>query len=125
MLEKTRILAPILYALHGCECISVFQVDFFFPSRKPRSKLTGKILILLCTSLMLLLIVFLSGIERTSNKENCRAVAVFLHYFILTTFMWMGVEAANLYQMFVRIFQTQARNQKRFLFRASVIAWGR
>ena len=74
---------------------------------------------------MLLLIVFLSGIERTSNKENCRAVAVFLHYFILTTFMWMGVEAANLYQMFVRIFQTQARSQKRFLFRALIIAWGR
>ena len=74
---------------------------------------------------MLLLIMFLSGIERTSNKENCRAVAVFLYYFILTTFMWMGVKAANLYQMFERIFQTQTRSQKRFLFRASVIAWGR
>ena len=61
---------------------------------------------------MLLLIMFLSGIERTSNKENCRPVAVFLHYFILNTFMWMGVEAANLYQMFVRIFQTDKKPKK-------------
>ena len=61
---------------------------------------------------MLLLIMFLSGIERTSNKENCRPVAVFLHYFILTTFMWMGVEAANLYQMFVRVFQTDKKPKK-------------
>ena len=94
-----------------------------FRSRKPRSKLPGKILISLCTSLMVLLIVFLIGIERTSNTRSCQTVAALLHYFILTTFSWMGVEAANLYQMFVKVFQT--RNQKGFLIRASAIAWGR
>ena len=94
-----------------------------FCSRKPRSKLPGKILISLCTSLMVLLIVFLIGIERTSNTKSCQTVAALLHYFILTTFSWMGVEAANLYQMFVKVFQT--RNQKGFLIRASAIAWGR
>ena len=72
---------------------------------------------------MLLLIVFLIGIEKTSNTKSCLPVAVLLHYFILTTFSWMGVEAANLYQMFVKVFQT--RNQKGFLIRASAIAWGR
>ena len=62
---------------------------------------------------MLLLIMFLSGIERTSNKENCRPVAVFLHFFFfLITFMWIGVEAANLYQTFVRIFQTDKKPKK-------------
>ena len=85
----------------------------YFRSRKPRSKLPGKILISLSTSLMLLLVVFLIGIERTSNTRNCRAVAALLHYFILTTFLWMGAEAANLYQMFVIVFQT--RSQKGFL----------
>ena len=94
-----------------------------FRSRKPRSKLPGKILISLCTSLMVLLMVFLIGIERTSNTKSCQTVAALLHYFILTTFSWMGVEAANLYQMFVKVFQT--RNQKGFLIRASAIAWGR
>ena len=72
---------------------------------------------------MLLLIVFLIGIEKTSNAKGCQAVAALLHYFILTTFLWMGVEAANLYQMFVKVFQT--RNQKAFLIRASTIAWGK
>ena len=72
---------------------------------------------------MLLLIVFLIGIEKTSNAKSCQAVAALLHYFILTTFLWMGVEAANLYQMFVKVFQT--RNQKAFLIRASTIAWGK
>ena len=62
---------------------------------------------------MLLLIMFLSGIERTSNKENCRPVAVFLlFFFFLTTFMWIGVEAANLYETFVRIFQTDKKPKK-------------
>ena len=70
---------------------------------------------------MLLLIVFFIGIEKTSNTESCRTVAALLHYFILTTFLWMGVEAANLYQMFVKVFQT--RDQKGFLIRASIIAW--
>ena len=102
-----------------------FQIEKSFPSRKPRSKLSGKILILLCISLILLLIVFLIGIERTSSTQSCRTVAAFLHYFILTTFMWMGVEAANLYQMFVKIFQTQTRSQKGFLIRASITAWGK
>ena len=102
-----------------------FQIQKSFPSRKPRSKLSGKILILLCMSLILLLIVFLIGIERTSSTQSCRTVAAFLHYFILTTFMWMGVEAANLYQMFVKIFQTQTRSQKGFLIRASITAWGK
>ena len=72
---------------------------------------------------MLLLIVFLIEIEKTSNIKSCQAVAALLHYFILTTFLWMGVEAANLYQMFVNVFQT--RNQIEFLIRASIIAWGK
>ena len=42
MLEKTRILALILYALHGCECISVFQVDFFFSFQKTSFKVNRK-----------------------------------------------------------------------------------
>ena len=100
-----------------------FQQKKIIFSRKPLSKLPGKILILLCTSLMLLLIVFLFGIEKTSNTRSCQAVAGLLHYFILTTFLWMGVEAANLYQMFVHVFQT--RNQNGFLVQASLMAWGK
>ena len=72
---------------------------------------------------MLLLIVFLIGIEKTSNTKSCLPVAVLLHYFILTTFSWMGVEAASLYQMFVKVFPV--RKQKEFFIQASTITWGK
>ena len=74
---------------------------------------------------MLLLIVFLTGIERSSSTISCQTVAALLHYFILTTFLWMGAKAANLYQMFVKIYQSQTRNHKQFLVQASIIAWGK
>lgn len=65
---------------------------------------------------------FLAGIERTSNQKVCRAVAVLLHYLILSTFIWMGVEAIHLYQMLVKVFQKGS--QKRFLIQASATALG-
>ena len=90
-------------------------------SRKLREKLPPKILISLCVSLLALLIVFLVGIENTSDKVGCQVVAALLHYFLLTTFFWMGVEAFNIYQMFVKVFRKGS--EKRFLLRSSLVAW--
>ena len=109
----------------GSQYISLFETEKCLCSRKRRSKLFRKILILLCTSLMLLLIVFLTGIEKSSSTISCQTVAALLHYFILTTFLWMGAKAVNLYQMFVQIYQSQTRSHKRFLIQASIIAWGK
>ena len=91
--------------------------------RKLREKLPPKILISLCVSLLALLIVFLVGIEKTSNKVGCQVVAVLLHYFLLTTFFWMGVEAVNIYQMFVKVFRKGS--ERRFLLRSTLVAWGK
>jgi len=57
---------------------------------------------------MILLVVFLVGIERSSVdlKTSCQVVAGILHYFVLTTFFWMLIEAINLYRNFVQIFQS-------------------
>ena len=95
----------------------------FIYIRKLREKLSPKILISLCISLLALLIVFLTGIEKTSNRVGCQVVAALLHYFILTTFFWMAVEAINIYQMFVKVFRKGS--QKRFLLRSSLVAWGK
>ena len=94
---------------------------FFTYIRKLREQLPPKILISLCVSLLALLIVFLVGIKKTSDRTTCPFVAVLLHYFILTTFFWMGVEAVNIYQMFVRVFLKGS--QKRFLLKSSLVAW--
>ena len=92
-------------------------------SRKLRGKLPSKILISLSTSLLVLLIVFLAGIAKTSNRTGCQLTAVLLHYFTLATFTWMGVEGFNIYQMFVKVFQKES--QKRFLIQASMVGWGK
>ena len=91
--------------------------------RKLQEKLPPKILISLCVSLLALLIIFWVGIDKTSHKIACQVVAVLLHYFILTTFFWMGVEAVNIYQMFVKVFR--GGSQKRFLLKSSLAAWGK
>lgn len=79
------------------------------------------ILMSLCVSLMLLLIVFIAGAAQTENMVGCRIVAVFLHYFALTTVMWMGVEGYNMYMSFVQVMATY---QSKFMLKASAVAWG-
>lgn len=39
-------------------------------------------------------------------KDACSAVAVCLHYFFLSAFMWMSVEGYHLYSLVVRVFDT-------------------
>ena len=75
----------------------------------------------LCVSLMLLLIVFIAGAGRTENLIGCRIVAVLLHYFSLSSVMWMGVEGYNMYMSFVQVMATY---QSKFMLKASVVAWG-
>ena len=71
-----------------------------------KNGLPPNILVSLCISITALLIVFLIGVERkTAGSETaCQVVAGILHYFMLTTFIWMLVEAINLYHNFVKIF---------------------
>ena len=48
-------------------------------------------------------------------------MAFALQYLTLASLMWMGVEAVNLYQKLVRIFEGPVRH---FVLKATVIAWG-
>ena len=91
---------------------SEFSAFIYF--RKLREKFSQKIL---------LLIIFLAGVEKTSNEVGCQVVAALLHYFILTTFFWMGVEAVSIYQIAVEVFRQ--KRPKRFLLKSSLVAWGK
>uniref|UniRef100_A0A7M5V0Y8 Uncharacterized protein n=3 Tax=Clytia hemisphaerica TaxID=252671 RepID=A0A7M5V0Y8_9CNID len=93
--------------------------------KKLHKKLPPKILISLALSLFILLIVFLVGAERGSvvtSKLGCQIVAGILHYFMLTTFLWMLIEAINLYRNFVKIFRSGGDGK--FFKNSSRIAWG-
>ena len=75
----------------------------------------------LCVALALLLIVFMAGATRIGGMPGCRAVAVLLHYFVLTVVLWMGVEGYQMYLAFVKVLATYQRN---FMLKISVFAWG-
>ncbi|NXS48703.1 AGRG2 protein, partial [Balaeniceps rex] len=59
----------------------------------------------------LLNLVFLldSWIALYDTRGLCIAVAVFLHYFLLVSFTWMGLEAFHMYLALVKVFNTYVR----------------
>ncbi|KAL1440923.1 hypothetical protein MTO96_008970 [Rhipicephalus appendiculatus] len=119
-----RILSLISYV--GC-IMSVVGLFFtiltyalFRCLNKDRS---GKILLNLCSAMLLLNLAFLLGSlhERFPRLELCMGTAVATHYFLLACLAWMGVEAANMYQMLVHVFAT---SETCFMLKRVLIAWG-
>ncbi|XP_037775671.1 LOW QUALITY PROTEIN: uncharacterized protein LOC119572665 [Penaeus monodon] len=108
----------------GC-CLSIFGLllvfTTFFLFKKWRRSLSNKILVNLSFSVFCSMVIFLAGINQTWDITLCRGVAVGLHYFILASFGWMLVEAVHQYLKFVKVVGTYI---PRFLWKASVCAWG-
>ena len=92
-----------------------------FAFRKLRQKDVTKFHLQLALSLILMLIVFVAGIDRTENRAGCITVGVLLHYLILVTFMWMGAEAVLLFQKLVIVFM---KVSVKYLIIVSIICWG-
>ena len=55
-------------------------------------------------------------------QAGCAAVAILLHYFFLTSFMWMLMEGVVLYIMLVRVF---AQVNWRYYVAFGVISYGK
>ncbi|CAH1248779.1 ADGRG4 [Branchiostoma lanceolatum] len=79
------------------------------------------ILVNLCAALLATLIIFLAGIEATNSPVGCTVVAFLLHYFLLAAFMWMAVEAFNMYLAFVKVLGAHV---SKLLIKAAIFAWG-
>ncbi|XP_042868841.1 uncharacterized protein LOC122266561 isoform X1 [Penaeus japonicus] len=113
-----------IITITGC-CLSVFGLllvfTTFFLFKKWRRSLSNKILVNLSFSVFCSIVIFLAGIDQTWDVTLCRGVAVGLHYFILASFGWMLVEAVHQYLKFVKVVGTYI---PRFLWKASVCAWG-
>ena len=71
--------------------------------------------------MMLMLIVFVAGINRTENRIGCIAVGALLHYLILVSWMWMGAEALLLFQKLVIVF---IKVSVKYLIIISIACWG-
>ncbi|XP_064483453.1 adhesion G protein-coupled receptor E1-like [Ornithodoros turicata] len=119
-----RILSMISYV--GCIlsivglCLTLLTYTLFRCLNKDRS---GKILLNLCVSMLLLNASFLVGSlhEKLGWIDLCFAVAIAMHYFLLTSLAWMGAEALNMYQMLIHVF---ASSETCFMFKRCIVAWG-
>ncbi|XP_065055354.1 adhesion G-protein coupled receptor G4-like isoform X1 [Rhopilema esculentum] len=89
--------------------------------RRLRRTLPSRILIHLSLSLILTLLSFVIGADRTESLYVCRGFAIVIQYFLLACFLWMSVEAINLYLSFVVVMGSYVT---RFILKAAIYAWG-
>lgn len=78
----------------------------------------------LSTSLLLLNMVFLLNgwlASLVDNEGLCLSAAVLLHYFLLTSFTWMGLESVHMYIALVKVFNTYIR---RYILKFCLVGWG-
>lgn len=78
----------------------------------------------LSTALLFLNLLFLLDGWVTSFHVDglCTAIAALLHFFLLATFTWMGLEAIHMYIALVKVFNTYIR---RYLLKFCIIGWGK
>ncbi|XP_014775245.1 adhesion G-protein coupled receptor G2 [Octopus bimaculoides] len=84
--------------------------------------MASKILVNLCISLAVTNLIFLIGMQVYIAKITavCKAVAALLHYFLLTTVMWMTVEAVHVCLSVIVVFKAY---KEYILMRSSICAW--
>jgi len=46
---------------------------------------------------------YIVGVGRAENKEACDAMTFFLHYFTLTSVVWMTVNSIQMYKAFTQV----------------------
>uniref|UniRef100_A0A3Q0SNX7 Adhesion G protein-coupled receptor G2a n=1 Tax=Amphilophus citrinellus TaxID=61819 RepID=A0A3Q0SNX7_AMPCI len=81
------------------------------------------ILVQLCFSLLFLNLVFLMDgwLALYPAVGLCISTAFFLHYFLLTSFTWAGLEALHMYLSIVRVF---APYLSRYMLKFTLMGWG-
>ncbi|XP_076026537.1 uncharacterized protein adgrg2a [Genypterus blacodes] len=83
----------------------------------------SKILVQLCFSLLFLNLVFLldGWLALYPATGLCISTGFFLHYFLLTSFTWAGLEALHMYLSIVRVFTPYL---SRYMLKFSLLGWG-
>uniref|UniRef100_A0A2K6NZ36 Adhesion G protein-coupled receptor G4 n=1 Tax=Rhinopithecus roxellana TaxID=61622 RepID=A0A2K6NZ36_RHIRO len=119
-----QILALITYT--GCGISSIFlgvSVVTYIAFHKLRKDYPAKILINLCTALLMLNLVFLvnSWLSSFQKAGVCITAAVALHYFLLVSFTWMGLEAVHMYLALVKVFNIYIPN---YILKFCLVGWG-
>ncbi|XP_041475218.1 uncharacterized protein LOC121423798 [Lytechinus variegatus] len=115
----------------GC-CLSILSLlvtlATYLWNKNLRTKQTSQIFICLCATLLCLYITFVIMISLDSSRDYrevqagpCGFLSALVHYFVLSSIAWMGVEGYNTYLIIVKIFNTYIPN---FMIKACLAAWG-
>ncbi|XP_029625741.1 adhesion G-protein coupled receptor G2 isoform X3 [Salmo trutta] len=122
---QATILTYITYI--GCGVSAIFlsvTLLTYLAFGKLRKDIPSKILIQLCVALLFLNLVFLVDAWLALYPDAvglCISTAWFLHYFVLASFTWMGLEAVHMYLALVKVFNTYI---KRYMLKFSLVGWG-
>ena len=67
----------------------------------------------LCICLLTAEVVFMFGIDQTSNTSLCSVIAILLHYFFLSSFGWMFLEGYQIYELLVKVFESSKTSRRK------------
>lgn len=122
---KAKYMEAILYvgAALSCLllCVTLLVYMLFRQLRYNRSD--AATLMNLCLALIFTEIIFAVGIHRTDHKLLCQGVAVVLHYFMLSTLIWLGCGALVLIQM-LRKYTRSVGEEYDPVLKYYLVAWG-
>nr|XP_054604209.1 adhesion G-protein coupled receptor G6 isoform X8 [Nothobranchius furzeri] len=122
--ENKKVLTFLSYIGCGVSAVcSAATLLTYVAFEQLRRDYPSKILMNLSTSLLSLNMVFLldGWLASLDNTQVCLSVAVLLHYFLLTSFTWMGLESVHMYIALVKVFNTYIR---RYILKFCIIGWG-
>ncbi|XP_033116035.1 adhesion G-protein coupled receptor G4-like [Anneissia japonica] len=97
-----------------------FKIYYFF-NRRLRVKRHHKILINISISLTCLYLTFIGSLFVNKIKWLCTLCAVLLHYFVLSSLLWMATEALGMYYNLIKVFNSHISH---FLLKACLVSWG-
>uniref|UniRef100_UPI0037E87F5B adhesion G-protein coupled receptor G2 n=1 Tax=Semicossyphus pulcher TaxID=241346 RepID=UPI0037E87F5B len=122
--QHAQILTFITYI--GCGISAIFlavTLLTYLAFEKLLRDIPAKILVQLCMSLLLLNLVFLldGWLALYPAVGLCISTAFFLHYFLLTSFTWAGLEALHMYLSVVQVFTPYL---SRYMLKFSLMGWG-
>ncbi|XP_073497379.1 adhesion G-protein coupled receptor G4 [Phyllobates terribilis] len=119
-----HILSLLTYV--GCGLASLFigvALVTYGMFKQLRRDYPSKILMNLSFSLLMLNLLFLVDDWLSSFRIPglCILVGALLHYFLLTSFTWMGLEAVHMYFAFVKVFNSYIH---KYILKLCIAGWG-
>ncbi|XP_071954820.1 adhesion G-protein coupled receptor G7-like [Antedon mediterranea] len=119
-LDTALEIISIIGCIVSIVCLSLTLITLLYFKRL-RAKRHHQILINLSISLILLYLTFIVSLYVTNYKWVCTLIAALLHYFVLSSLLWMAAEAVGMYYNLIKVFNSHV---SRFILKASMLCWG-